>query len=195
MVFKLLGEKLQVEDTVWSWIFNKVEDTVWSLMVTDGSEEGLKLHVCSSGSPGGSSQPYLFYFFSNKDKSDQSIDLPTDRPINLLSTFPPWHDKPKTFQGINKLLLNNPLFRLTDLSSWQDKSSSQKGWDSKDRSVVAALPWTSPRLVHKSSTDDLRQSLYLVNSPENAVAFAANGKISLGVGWSELLQYPSPRKR
>lgn len=138
---------------------------------------------------------YFIFFQIRISQINRSIYRPTDRPINLLSTFPPWHDKQKTFQGINKLLLNNPLFRLTDLSSWQDKSSSQKGWDSKDRSVVAALPWTSPRLVHKSSTDDLRQSLYLVNSPENAVAFAANGKISLGVGWSELLQYPSPRKR
>ena len=37
-------------------------------------------------------------------------------------------------------------------SSWQDKSSSQKGWVSIDCSVVAALLSTTTRPVHKSST-------------------------------------------
>ena len=46
-----------------------------------------------------------------------------------------------------------------DLSSWQDKSSSQKGWVSIDRSMVAALPSTTPRPAHKSSTDDLGSAL------------------------------------
>ena len=34
-------------------------------------------------------------------------------------------------------------------------ASASKGWVSIDRSVVAALPSTTPRPVHKSSTDDL----------------------------------------
>ena len=47
---------------------------------------------------------------------------------------------------------------MDDLSSWQDKSSSQKGWVSIDRSMVAALPSTTPRPAHKSSTDGLGPS-------------------------------------
>ena len=42
-----------------------------------------------------------------------------------------------------------------DLSSWQEQIIQSKGWVSIDRSVVAALPSTTPRPVHKSSTDDL----------------------------------------
>ena len=56
--------------------------------------------------------------------------------------------------------------RLDDLSSWQDKSSSQKGWVSIDRSMVAALPSTTPRPAHKSSTDDLGPPLCQVNEEE-----------------------------
>ena len=55
---------------------------------------------------------------------------------------------------------------LDDLSSWQDKSSSQKGWVSIDRSMVAALPSTTPRPAHKSSTDDLGPPLCQVNEAE-----------------------------
>ena len=53
-------------------------------------------------------------------------------------------------------------FVLDDLSNWQDKSSSQKGWVSIDRNVVVALPSTTPWPVHKSSTDDL--GLYTLQS-------------------------------
>ena len=56
---------------------------------------------------------------------------------------------------------------LDDLSSWQDKSSSQKGWVSIDRSMVAALPSTTPRPAHKSSTDDLGPPLCQVNEEES----------------------------
>ena len=49
-----------------------------------------------------------------------------------------------------------PTFRHPDdLSSWQEQIIQSKGWVSIDRSVVAALPSTTPRPVHKSSTDDL----------------------------------------
>ena len=58
-------------------------------------------------------------------------------------------------------------FDLLDLSSWQDKSSSRKGWVSIDRSVVAALPSTTPRPVHKSSTDDLGSPLCQVSDRES----------------------------
>ena len=54
-----------------------------------------------------------------------------------------------------KIQTTSQVFNSSDLSSWQDKSPSQKGWVSIDRSVVAALPSTTPRPVHKSSTDDL----------------------------------------
>ena len=57
-----------------------------------------------------------------------------------------------------------------DLSSWQDKSSSQKGWVSIDRSMVAALPSTTPRPAHKSSTDDLGPPLCQVNEEERLSA-------------------------
>ena len=58
-----------------------------------------------------------------------------------------------------------------DLSSWQDKSSSQKGWVSIDRSVVAALPSTTPWPVHKSSTDDLGPPLCHVSDQESGPHF------------------------
>ena len=58
-----------------------------------------------------------------------------------------------------------------DLSNWQDKSSSQKGWVSIDRSVVAALPSTTPRPGHTSSTDDLGPPLCLVSDQESGPHF------------------------
>lgn len=63
---------------------------------------------------------------------------------------------------------------LEDLSSWQDKSSSQKGWVSIDRSVVAALPSTTPRPVHKSSTDDLGPPPCQVSDRESREALWAS---------------------
>ena len=50
---------------------------------------------------------------------------------------------------------NRPAWCSDDLSSWQEQIIQSKGWVSIDRSVVAALPSTTPRPVHKSSTDDL----------------------------------------
>ena len=68
----------------------------------------------------------------------------------------------ETFPDLEKFLDLETLPNwpnVGDLSSWQDKSPSQKGWVSIDRSVVAALPSTTPRPVHKSSTDDLGHPL------------------------------------
>ena len=47
-----------------------------------------------------------------------------------------------------------PAWCSVDLSSWQEQIIQSKGWVSIDRGVVAALPSTTPRPVHKSSTDD-----------------------------------------
>ena len=49
----------------------------------------------------------------------------------------------------------------------KDKSSSQRGWVSRDRGVIAALLDTTPRPVHKSSTDDLGPPLCQVGDQES----------------------------
>ena len=49
----------------------------------------------------------------------------------------------------------------------KDKSSSQRGWVSIDRGVIAALLSTTPRPVHKSSTDDLGPPLCQVGDQES----------------------------
>ena len=80
-------------------------------------------------------------------------------------------------------LSQSPCGCVDDLSSWQDKSSSQKGWVSIDRSVVAALPSTTPRPVHKSSTDDLGPPLCKVGDRESRRHLQPATRFP-GSGWS-----------
>ena len=81
-----------------------------------------------------------------------------------------------------------------DLSSWQDKSSSQKGWVSIDRSVVAALPSTTPRPVHKSSTDDLGPPLCKVDERESPRHLQPRTRFP-GAGWSPKTILPRAKRR
>ena len=92
---------------------------------------------------------------------EKSVGIKKGKKGNSIPFFP---------LGENHYHYPKPL-SWDDLSSWQDKSSSQKGWVSIDRSVVAALPSTTPRPVHKSSTDDLGPPLCQVNAQERSTHF------------------------
>ena len=85
--------------------------------------------------------------------------------------------------------------RLDDLSSWQDKSSSQKGWVSIDRSMVAALPSTTPRPAHKSSTDDLGPPLCQVNEEESYSVLSTEKQSSPDRDGVRRLSFPEQGRR
>ena len=84
---------------------------------------------------------------------------------------------------------------LDDLSSWQDKSSSQKGWVSIDRSMVAALPSTTPRPAHKSSTDDLGPPLCQVNEEESYSVLSTKKQSSPDRDGVRRLSFPEQGQR
>ena len=59
--------------------------------------------------------------------------------------------------------------------------------------MVAALPSTTPRPVHKSSTDDLGHPLYQVSVQEMASTLAAQAKAPEWDGVSELTIIPQAK--
>ena len=101
-------------------------------------------------------------------------------------------------QSQSTLLFSSFFFQPNfsdDLSSWQDKSSSQKGWVSIDRSMVAALPSTTPRPAHKSSTDDLGPPLCQVDEEESHAALWAARQSSSDRDGVRRLSLPEQKRR
>jgi hypothetical protein len=62
-----------------------------------------------------------------------------------------------------------------------------------NRSVVAALPSTTPRPVHKSSTDDLGASTLLDGCPGKASTLQAQAQVP--ESGTEAEAYPTPHKK
>ena len=70
-----------------------------------------------------------------------------------------------------------------------------KGWVSIDRSMVAALPSTTPRPAHKSSTDDLGPPLCQVDTQESYSALWAEKQSSWDRDGVRRLSFPEQKRR
>ena len=68
-------------------------------------------------------------------------------------------------KSVDSSFLSKNHWRLVQAD--KHKSSSQRGWVSIDRGVIAALLSTTPRPVHKSSTDNLGPPLCQVGDQES----------------------------
>ena len=70
-----------------------------------------------------------------------------------------------------------------------------KGWVSIDRSMVAALPSTTPRPAHKSSTDDLGPPLCQVDTQESCPTLWAEQQSSRDRDGVRRLSFPEQNRR